>query len=41
MLFGSAIHVPRDADKDLMEEKRAELERSMREITERVDGCWG
>lgn len=41
MIFGSAVFVPRDADKELMELMRAELETSMRALTERADGFWG
>lgn len=41
MIFGDAVFVPRDADKELMEEKRAQLEASMRVLTERADGFWG
>ena len=40
-VFGRPVHVPRDADKDVMEDKRRELETEMRAITERADGYWG
>lgn len=39
-VFGPAVVVPRDADKDVMELKRAEVERIMREITDRADHYW-
>jgi len=35
------VHVPRDADRDVMEEKRRELEEKMRAINDRADGYWG
>jgi len=35
------VTVPRDSDKETMEEKRRELEAVMREITERADRYWG
>jgi hypothetical protein len=39
-VFGPPVTVHSDADKDEMERKRAELERIMREITERADHYW-
>ncbi len=39
-VFGEPVAVPRDADRDVMEEKRALLERIMRDITERADHYW-
>ncbi|MEW5807034.1 MAG: lysophospholipid acyltransferase family protein [Acidobacteriota bacterium] len=37
-LYGDPIHVSRDADDRMMEEKRIELETSLKRITEEVDG---
>ena len=39
-IFGEPLSVPRDADRDTMENLRSELEKRMRELTEEADNWW-
>jgi lysophospholipid acyltransferase (LPLAT)-like uncharacterized protein len=41
VVFGNPIAVPRDADRDLIEAKRQELEVALREITAAADRAAG
>ncbi len=40
VIFGGPVHVPADADRDTLENKRLELEAAMRGITARADSYW-
>ncbi len=39
-IYGEPLSVPRDADRDAMENLRRELEARMRELTEKADNRW-
>jgi hypothetical protein len=40
-IYGEPLYVPRDADKETAEALRSELERRMRELTDKADNWWG